>query len=121
MTIPECPGCGRPAPPPDGSEADTWRTSTQPLVTICPHCAASPEARERVVTEKLREDWARTTDPADSLILVGGGLKPLVDCTREEIEMHTEHLRRAIEQDDAWRAWLEARIAVLEERGEGML
>jgi hypothetical protein len=120
-TSAECPGCGRTAPPPESRQADAWRTSTRPLVTICHDCAASPEIRQRVVDDKTRADLARSDESEDAILFIHGTPKATVDCTPRELEWYAEHLERQLEQDRAWARWLEARIAVLEARGERRL
>jgi|SRR5829696_1083586 len=63
----ECPGCGRPAPPPEALEAREWHVVEDPRkwVRLCPDCLGSAETIERVIGEEKRHWLSHAEVPMD--------------------------------------------------------
>jgi hypothetical protein len=95
MTVPECPGCGRPAPAPDSEEAAKWMMNKERPLCVCPTCAA-PETLQQVEDEQA---------------------KGLADATGADVEWLRDEALRQADQARAWVEWFQA-LPVEDEEGE---
>lgn len=127
---PECPGCGRNAPPPASDEASEWLIRPDDElgpIALCPQCSTSDETWQRVVDEARRHNLERQSElpevvgdriafDKDALVFVGGKARVFADLTVGELRQSVAESEARIAQGMAWTDWYEGRIAHM--RGE---